>query len=132
LVEAEEGVQKTREEGRMARCVIYARVSSRTQSWGSGIVRQIESCQAKARKDKAGVLGVYVDIASGSGELPQRAAAIAQSKRLKCPVYVEDMTRWTRSGSDPSLFDDGLSLVICDPEYASFWLAVSHMIAEAT
>lgn len=98
----------------MARCVIYARVSSRTQSWGHGIVRQIETCQHRAKADRAGVLGVYVDIASGSGgPLPQRELAIEHAKRLGCPIYIEAIDRWTRFAADETLRDDAIRLRQC-------------------
>lgn len=109
----------------MARCVIYARISSRSQCWGHGIVRQIETCQHRARSDKSWVVGVYVDIASGSGgPLPQRELAIKHASQLGCPIYIEAIDRWTRSAADPTLSDDSVKLRQC----ASFALECEHKL----
>jgi len=98
----------------MAQCIIYARVSTRQQAWGHGIIRQIECCQQQAKSDKAWVRSVYVDVCSGTGPKPNRERAIAESKDTGCPVYIEGVDRWTRQADEASLNDyEGVDLVIC-------------------
>lgn len=109
-------------------CVIYARVSSRTQSWGHGIIRQIECCQARAKKSRTGVLGVYVDVARGDGPLPNRDAAIAHAKMLNCPVFVEAYDRWTRSVSND--FND-VPVQVCEPLAEALGIALEGIMKKA-
>jgi DNA invertase Pin-like site-specific DNA recombinase len=98
----------------MAQCIVYARVSTRQQAWGHGIVRQIECCQQQAKSDKAFVRSVYVDVCSGTGTMPNRERAIEESKATGYPIYVEAVDRWTRQADDASLNDEeGVDLVIC-------------------
>jgi len=97
----------------MAQCIIYARVSTKQQAWGHGIVRQIECCQGRAKKDGAFVRSVYVDVQSGRGPLPQRELAIAEARDTGYPVYVEAIDRFTRNSEDESLADSDLDVVIC-------------------
>ena len=104
----------------MAQCIVYARVSTRQQAWGHGIVRQIECCQQQAKRDNAWVRAVYVDVCSGTGAMPNRERAIAESKDTGYPIYVEGVDRWTRRGSDDSLADDDLDLVICGEAHRHF------------
>ena len=97
----------------MARCVVYLRVSTRNQANKHGLTRQLETCLNHAREQGVIVYGVFVDIASGSGELPQRALAIAESKRLSCPVFIETYCRWSRRGNDETY--STTYLAICEP-----------------
>jgi DNA invertase Pin-like site-specific DNA recombinase len=97
----------------MAQCIIYARVSTRQQAWGHGIVRQIECCQAQAKRDCAWVRSVYVDICSGMSEMPNRELAVAEAKEAGYPIYVEAIDRWTRRADDETLCDDKIDLVVC-------------------
>lgn len=107
-------------------CVIYARISSRTQSWGDGIVRQIECCQHFAEKRRTGVLGVYVDIAKGDGPLPNRDAAMAHARSLDCPIFVETYDRWTRSAANNPC---DVPVEVCEPLARAF---VSVMVRVAS
>lgn len=104
----------------MAQCIVYARVSTRQQAWGNGIVRQIECCQQQAKRDNAWVRSVYVDVCSGTGAMPNRDRAFAESKSTGYPIYVEAIDRWTRRSSDESLLDDDLDLVICGEVHRHF------------
>lgn len=104
----------------MAQCIIYARVSTRQQAWGHGIVRQIECCQHQAKKVGVWVRAVYVDVCSGAGQMPNRDRAISEAKETGYPIYVESMDRWTRKGSDESLDDEAIELVFCSELYADF------------
>jgi DNA invertase Pin-like site-specific DNA recombinase len=98
----------------MAQCIIYARVSTKQQAWGHGIIRQIECCQQQAKSDKAWVRSVYVDVCSGTGAMPHREQAIAESKDTGYSIYIEGVDRWTRQAGDASLDDyEGVELVIC-------------------
>lgn len=112
----------------MAQCIVYARVSTRQQAWGHGIVRQIECCQQQAKLDNAWVQAVYVDVCSGTGAMPNRERAIAESKETGYPIYVEAVDRWTRRENDESLLDDGLDLVICGEVHREFAVALKGLL----
>lgn len=111
----------------MAQCIIYARVSTKQQAWGHGIVRQIECCQARAEKDRAFVRSVHVDVCSGSGPMPNRERAIAESRETGYPIYVEAIDRWTRIASDETLSDESLQVVICDEMHRQFAQKIAAM-----
>lgn len=104
----------------MAQCIIYARVSTRGQAWGYGIVRQIECCQQRAKNDGVFVRSVYVDVCSGGGLMPNRDRAIAEAYGTGYPIYAESIDRWTRQGDDETLDDDALNLVFCSRVQAEF------------
>jgi DNA invertase Pin-like site-specific DNA recombinase len=97
----------------MGQCVIYARVSTKKQAWGHGLVRQLECCQAFAKDRGVFVRAVYVDVCSGRGDLPNRGRAVEEAKATGYPVYVEAIDRWTRDGDDETLNDDELGIVVC-------------------
>lgn len=82
-------------------CIIYLRVSTRTQAKGHGLIRQLEACIEKASKDGLVIRSVYVDICSGTGQQPQRELAIAEAKKLGVKVLVEARDRWTRKSGEP-------------------------------
>jgi predicted site-specific integrase-resolvase len=87
----------------MALCVIYTRVSTTPQASGDGLIRQLEECIRYARANKLNIAGVYSDVCSGVGKMPNRDIAFRQSVRLKCPIVVEAGCRWSRHrfGEDP-------------------------------
>jgi len=84
----------------MAQCVIYLRVSTRAQALGHGLIRQLETCQEFAKAGGLWVRSVYVDICSGSGQMPQRELAIAEAEQHGISVLVESRDRWSRSTKD--------------------------------
>jgi len=104
----------------MAQCIIYARVSTRGQAWGHGIVRQIECCQQRAKNEGVFVRAVYVDVCSGAGLMPNRDRAIAEAYDTGYPIYAESLDRWTRQGDDETLGDNALSLVFCSQVQEAF------------
>lgn len=104
----------------MAQCIVYARVSTKQQAWGHGIIRQIECCQQQAKKDNAFVRSMYVDVCSGAGAMPNRERAIAESKETGYPIYVEAVDRWTRQSDDESIIGDGPELVFCGEWHEQF------------
>ena len=97
----------------MPQCIIYARVSTKSQAAGHGIIRQIECCQDYAKKNGYSIRSIYVDIESGRKYLSHRKAAIDEALATKYPIFVESIDRWTRDGSDPSLLDESLELQCC-------------------
>jgi len=80
----------------MARCVIYTRVSTTPQAFGDGLRRQLEECIRYARDRRLNIAGVYTDICSGDGAMPNRSIAYREHIRLKCPILVESGCRWSR------------------------------------
>lgn len=82
--------------------VIYMRCSTRPQAHGHSLIRQLEECTRFASKHGVSVGGVFCDIASGAGRLPQRDLAIAFAKRSRGRVLVESSDRWSRAGNDGS------------------------------
>lgn len=103
----------------MAQCVIYTRVSTRQQAWGHGLIRQLETCLNKAKTDNAYVVGVFTDICSGAGHLPQRQTAIQVASDHGCPIYVEAMDRWSRKGpSDLIAYGNVVSCSGWDAQFA--------------
>lgn len=81
----------------MARCVIYTRVSTTAQAFGDGLRRQLEECIKYARDHKLNIAGVYTDICSGAGVMPNRDLAYREHIRLRCPILVETGCRWSRN-----------------------------------
>lgn len=80
----------------MARCVIYTRVSTTPQAFGDGLRRQLEECIKYARDNKLNIAGVYTDICSGAGVMPNREIAYREHLRMRCPILVETGCRWSR------------------------------------
>jgi DNA invertase Pin-like site-specific DNA recombinase len=80
----------------MARCVIYTRVSTTPQASGDGLRRQLDECIRYARDHKLNIAGVYTDICSGAGAMPNRSIAYREHIRLNCPILVESGCRWSR------------------------------------
>ena len=100
----------------MARCIIYTRVSTTPQATGTGLVRQLEECIRYAASHRINVAGVYTDICSGAGTMPNREIAYREHVRLKCPILVETRCRWSRHRHE----DDPLieANVVCASEHA--------------
>lgn len=82
------------------RCVVYLRVSTPTQSLGSGLVRQLETCIDYANKNRLYIAGVYGDSCSGDGPMPNRQLAYLAANQLNCPILVETQCRWSRMAGD--------------------------------
>lgn len=103
--------------------VIYMRCSTRPQAKGDSLQRQLDVCVDHARKAGLVVGWVFCDIASGSGRLPQRAAAIEMAIRNQCSVLVESIDRWSRAGMDGSeawrFIDEG-RLIVCSAHEREF------------
>lgn len=114
-------------EGRVvAQCVIYTRVSTRQQAWGHGLIRQLETCVDRARKDKTFIVAVFTDVCSGASRQPNRDLAIAEAIDHDCPIYVESMDRWSRKGADdPALFDN---VVVCADFARDFNATISSLV----
>ena len=85
----------------MMQCIVYLRVSTRGQAKGHGLIRQLEACIDKAKRDSLVIRSVYVDICSGTGPQPQRDLAIAEAKKHGVKVLVEARDRWTRKSGEP-------------------------------
>lgn len=116
-------------EGRLvAQCVIYTRVSTRPQAWGHGLVRQLETCVDRAKRDNAYVVGVFTDVCSGVGPLPQRDLAIRTAEKHGCPIYVEAMDRWSRKG--PSDAGSYGRIVLCADWAGEFAETVQSLVGE--
>lgn len=90
----------------MARCVIYTRVSTTPQAFGDGLRRQLEECIRYARDHKLNIAGVYTDICSGAGAMPNRDIAYREHIRLRCPILVETGCRWSRHRYDDEPLKD--------------------------
>jgi len=90
----------------MARCVIYTRVSTTPQAFGDGLRRQLEECIRYARDRKLNIAGVYTDICSGAGAMPNRDIAYREHIRLRCPILVETGCRWSRNRYDDEPLKD--------------------------
>jgi DNA invertase Pin-like site-specific DNA recombinase len=112
----------------VAQCVIYTRVSTRPQAWGHGLVRQLETCVDRAKKDNAYVVGVFTDVCSGTGPLPQRELAIRTAGEHCCPIYVEAMDRWSRKG--PSDAGSYGRIVLCADLADEFAGTVQSLVGE--
>lgn len=84
----------------MAQCIVYLRVSTRAQALGHGLIRQLEACQEFAKAGGLWVRAVYVDICSGSGQMPQRELAISEAEQHGIRILVESRDRWSRSKKD--------------------------------
>lgn len=91
------------EVGVRTRCVVYVRVSTAQQALGSGLVRQLEACTEFARSNGLNISGIYGDVGSGDGPMPNRQLAYIASIQMRCPVLVESRDRWSRMkhGTDP-------------------------------
>lgn len=112
-------------------CIIYARVSTKKQAAGHGVIRQIECCQQVSKTNGEAIHGIYVDVCSGRGSLPQRTAAIEAAKACGCRIYVEAIDRWTRSGNDETLDDDSVDLVFCDESFRLLVEKLNSVFGEA-
>lgn len=113
----------------MAQCIVYARVSTKQQAWGHGIIRQIECCQQKAKQDNAFIRAVYVDVCSGAGSMPNRELAIAESRNTGHPIYVESVDRWTRQADDETLTADDIDIVFCGELHGLLELKLSRLLS---
>jgi DNA invertase Pin-like site-specific DNA recombinase len=110
-------------------CVIYMRVSTVPQASGTGLARQLEDCTRYANEKAMPVYGVFCDVGSGDGPMPNRTIAYSEAARRKCRILVESRDRWSRKppGSDP-LPDD--LLVITAQHAREFEQKIGKMIGE--
>lgn len=101
------------------RCVVYLRVSTPSQTIGSGLSRQLDECIKYARSSGLYVAGVFGDCCSGDGPMPNRSLAYVASKQLRCPILVDTLCRWSRMthGSDPLVDAD---VIVASPTHAAF------------
>lgn len=86
------------EPGAAASCVIYCRVSTPQQTKGSGLWRQLDTCQQFARERKLTVQAVFSEVASGIDPLPIRETAQRMAEASRCLLLCEDHSRWSRKG----------------------------------
>jgi DNA invertase Pin-like site-specific DNA recombinase len=110
-------------------CVIYIRVSTVQQAWQSGLIRQLEQCTHFARKHDLPVYGVYADVCSGDGLMPNRTAAYTEAVKKKCRILVESLDRWSRKafGEDPVPVD---RVVVTADHAIEFEKRISRMVGE--
>lgn len=80
-------------------CVIYCRVSSETQTAGTGLARQLNQCLAFAKERDYYVAAVFSEVASGIDPLPVRAQAERMAARRNAKIVCENYDRWSRKGS---------------------------------
>ena len=112
------------------RCVVYLRVSTPTQSLGSGLVRQLETCIDYAKKNRLYIAGVYGDACSGDGPMPNRQLAYLAANQLRCPILVETRDRWSRMGWEEDVLRDA-HLVYASDAYREFVGKCEQLICDA-
>ena len=96
--------------------IIYARVSSVGQLKGHGIKRQIECCSNFAHRNNFVITNVFTECASGSdpSEMVVRDLAIKMAKQKNCTIFVEDYSRWSRSGAKDLPSNHGVNVFCCE------------------
>ena len=111
------------------RCVVYLRVSTPSQTLGSGLIRQLEDCTRYARENGLHIVGVFGDACSGDGLMPNRSLAYVSSQTLRCPILAESPCRWSRMsyGTDP-LVD--ANVVFTSKTHAEFSDTCDRIIAD--
>jgi DNA invertase Pin-like site-specific DNA recombinase len=86
----------------MTQAIAYYRVSTQRQGRsGLGIEAQKEAVQRFAERDGYTLIAEHTEIETGKGadaldRRPTLAAALAQAKKLKCPIIVAKMDRLSR------------------------------------
>ncbi len=80
-------------------CVIYCRVSSESQTAGTGLSRQLNTCLRYARDREYFVAAVFSEVASGIDPLPARAQAERMATRRNAKIVCENYDRWSRKGA---------------------------------
>lgn len=100
LILAKAYCRKTiRESGIAQACIIYARVSTEQQAYGTGLTRQLQVCSEYARQKDYLIDSVFCEVASGADPLPIRSLVERIAVEKQCLILCEDHTRWSRQGA---------------------------------
>jgi resolvase-like protein len=84
------------------RMIVYYRVSAQRQGRsGLGLEAQRSAVTRFAESGGLAIVAEFIEVETGSGadalaQRPQLAAALAQAKKLKCPVIVAKLDRLSR------------------------------------
>jgi hypothetical protein len=107
--------------------LIYLRVSTKPQAHGTGLIRQLEECTRYAEERRISIFGVFGDVGSGDGDMPNRTLCYEEAVRRDRWILVESWCRWSRKavGCD-HLPDD--RVVITSPLHIEFDQKIGKLV----
>lgn len=88
----------------MKEAVLYCRVSTKKQTKGHGLQRQLDRGIEWAERNGYYLVAVFSEFGSdfeGKSKLPARTQAQRVASYRGCPVLIEDWDRWSRNCSFP-------------------------------
>ena len=109
--------------------LIYLRVSTKPQAHGTGLVRQLEECTRYAWERRISIFGVFGDVGSGDGDMPNRTLCYEEAVRRDRWILVESRCRWSRKavGCD-HLPDD--RVVVTSPAAIEFEQKIGRIVGQ--
>jgi DNA invertase Pin-like site-specific DNA recombinase len=109
--------------------LIYLRVSTKPQAHGDGLVRQLQECIRYADKRRIRIFGVFGDVGSGDGVMPNRTLCYEEAVRMDRWILVESSDRWSRKAAgDDHLPDD--RVVVTSPTAIEFEQKIGRIVGQ--
>jgi DNA invertase Pin-like site-specific DNA recombinase len=109
--------------------LIYLRVSTKPQAHGDGLVRQLHECIRYAQERRIAIFGVFGDVGSGDGVMPNRTLCHEEAVRKDRWILVESRDRWSRKAAGVDHLPDD-RVVITSPTAIEFEQKIGRIVGQ--